>query len=779
MVNKSMLNVKVAREIKTNWKQYLSVIVIATLAVTLFTGILANYRNFQYKLDDIYEKSNMCDAIIMVHTYDENIENALIDKDIAYQKRIFFATKSENNPINVIIFNENDTMNLPYETTSKDAQVLVDQHFLSNNELEIGDTFNFIFETNFMGQDIVLLPEFVIEGVMVHPESLDETTYNPPYIYVQDEVLVDALFEALNMPFISKDLIKNNLDNAYNQFLLQGKNANEVVEEIKDEFQGNNLLYALERADLTSNMTIETDVSQAKKLLYIFPVIFYLVALLIILTSISQLVNREQKNIGILKALGYNRKEVIAHYTSIFIALGLIGSVLGMIMGPLIIPKVMDMKYNLLYQLPDIKVPYFRIEYLLSVVLLLVIIIITSVFATFDAASKVPAISLRGENSVKMKLTQLSKLKFLHHIPLAIRMAFRNMKRKPSRTLIVILGVLGCSSLLVCGFGIDDTLNHSLELEFSEYIPYDVSVNYVVDTNNPSKSYADELLATTNVSAIDEYAKYNVDLESKKMIASFLYILPNKANIFKIEYDEDSCLISSKVANEIGAKKGDKIVFIYNNKRYEIKITKVVDLSLSQGIFISQKKLEEFPDIDYRPTGSWIRSKNVSYNDTIVEEVNQIQGVSYAMTIQTMREKCNDVISSIKLMTLTIKIFAILLAIVVLYNLALLNFNERIKDIATLKVLGFSKLEIGSSFICEILILTFIGALVGLIFGKPLLVAVLSINENPMLSYIYHVKGLSYISTILLTCGVSLIINLFFALLTSKVKMVESLKSVE
>lgn len=779
MVNKSMLNVKVAREIKTNWKQYLSVIVIATLAVTLFTGILANYRNFQYKLDDIYEKSNMCDAIIMVHTYDENIENALIDKDIAYQKRIFFATKSENNPINVIIFNENDTMNLPYETTSKDAQVLVDQHFLSNNELEIGDTFNFIFETNFMGQDIVLLPEFVIEGVMVHPESLDETTYNPPYIYVQDEVLVDALFEALNMPFISKDLIKNNLDNAYNQFLLQGKNANEVVEEIKDEFQGNNLLYALERADLTSNMTIETDVSQAKKLLYIFPIIFYLVALLIILTSISQLVNREQKNIGILKALGYNRKEVIAHYTSIFIALGLIGSVLGMIMGPLIIPKVMDMKYNLLYQLPDIKVPYFRIEYLLSVVLLLVIIIITSVFATFDAASKVPAISLRGENSVKMKLTQLSKLKFLHHIPLAIRMAFRNMKRKPSRTLMVILGVLGCSSLLVCGFGIDDTLNHSLELEFSEYIPYDVSVNYVVDTNNPSKSYADELLATTNVSAIDEYAKYNVDLESKKMIASFLYILPNKANIFKIEYDEDSCLISSKVANEIGAKKGDKIVFIYNNKRYEIKITKVVDLSLSQGIFISQKKLEEFPDIDYRPTGSWIRSKNVSYNDTIVEEVNQIQGVSYAMTIQTMREKCNDVISSIKLMTLTIKIFAILLAIVVLYNLALLNFNERIKDIATLKVLGFSKLEIGSSFICEILILTFIGALVGLIFGKPLLVAVLSINENPMLSYIYHVKGLSYISTILLTCGVSLIINLFFALLTSKVKMVESLKSVE
>ena len=143
------------------------------------------------------------------------------------------------------------------------------------------------------------------------------------------------------------------------------------------------------------------------------------------------------------------------------------------------------------------------------------------------------------------------------------------------------------------------------------------------------------------------------------------------------------------------------------------------------------------------------------------------------MSMAQTREHANNTIASIKVMTLTVKVFAILLAIVVLYNLALLNFKERIKDIATLKVLGFSKLEIGSSFIIEII------TLIGLLFGKPLLIAVLSINENPLLSYIYYIKPISYILTVLLTCGTSLCINLFFAGLTRKVQMVESLKSVE
>ena len=130
-------------------------------------------------------------------------------------------------------------------------------------------------------------------------------------------------------------------------------------------------------------------------------------------------------------------------------------------------------------------------------------------------------------------------------------------------------------------------------------------------------------------------------------------------------------------------------------------------------------------------------------------------------------------------MTNTIKIFAILLAIVVLYNLALLNFKERIKDIATLKVLGFNNKEIASSFLLEILILTIISSILGLFLGYPLMYGVLVINENPLLSYIYHINIDSYLITLLLTGGFGVLINLLMSTFINKVKMVESLKAVD
>lgn len=215
---------------------------------------------------------------------------------------------------------------------------------------------------------------------------------------------------------------------------------------------------------------------------------------------------------------------------------------------------------------------------------------------------------------------------------------------------------------------------------------------------------------------------------------------------------------------------------MFQNKSFLVEVTSVQDFCISQGVFLSKAFTEE---IEFKPTAAWIKTTDEGLNDQVASTISSIDHVLSTLTIAEMRVRADDVISSIKVMTWTIKIFAILLAVVVLYNLALLNFKERTKDIATLKVLGFSKFEVASSFIIEIITLTFFGALIGLCFGYPLLVAVLSINENPLLSYIYHINPLSYGLTVLITCGTSLFINLFFAFLTNKVQMVESLKSVE
>ena len=761
------------REIKENLKQYITVILIAILAVSLFSGIYANYKDFKYKLDDVYTKSNMCDGIVLVSENDPNIANYLNDNNIYYEERLFLTAKVDSYNINIATFNENSTLNKAiYTSEDYDSNsVLVSDNFLTKTETKIGDIINLELDgLNILGfnlNDVKL--ELKINATMTHPEALNNSEYEADFIYLGEEALINSIYNYLNdtiyASYITKDFIKNTIPNLYNEYLLKTSDISIILDYINNNF---NVLYALDRANLPTNLTIEADVIQAKQLIYIFPIIFYLVALLIILTSISELIDKEQKNIGLLKALGYSNLEILLHYTNIFIILCIIGGILGIIIGPIIIPKVMDQKYNILYQLPNINTPFFRPFYLVSVIILIFIVYLTAIFALSSILKKVPASSLRGDNSYQMKPTLFDYLKLKKDKFLTLRMALRNMKRKISRTFMVIFGVMGCSALLLCGFGIEDTLDNSINTEI-ELIPFDISLNYL---NEVAES---KILENDNVLEIDSYSKCDINIIKDKMISSYLYILPEQSHIFVPKYDKDSCLISSKVAKSINAKEGDIISFIYNGKSYEVVITNIIDISFSQGIFISRAR--NLLDLDY--TNAWIRTIDNTKNEQTLKELEENSDIYFGQTINELKEVAEEKLSSVRIMTNTIKIFAILLAIVVLYNLALLNFKERIKDIATLKVLGFNNKEIAGSFLLEILILTIISSILGLFLGYPLMYGVLVINENPLLSYIYHINIDSYLITLLLTGGFGVLINLLMSTFINKVKMVESLKAVD
>ncbi len=773
-VKTDVLKVKVVREIKSNFKSYLSVILIAALAVTLFTGIWANYRDFQDKLNEIYTVSSMCDGMITMNSADEDVENFLKEKSVTYQKRIFATAKVDGKSVYIATFSADDKLDLPYSSSVKvdEYGVYADENFAKNHKC--GEDFSVTTDIS-LAENVTLN----LTGTIVHPESLGNSVYNPSFIYVGKKALVKSLAISLDRyktlfgytDETFEKFIEGYLADYENQYLIKSADATSLIEEARTKFSGkDSFVYALKRSNLPTNVTIEADVTQAKQLLYIFPVIFYLVALLIILTSVSQLINREQKNIGILKALGYSKIEILWHYTDVFIVLGLIGSAMGILLGPAIIPKVMGVKYGILYQLPKIRTAFFRWEYLASLAILVVIILLTSVFACLDSINKVPAVSLRGDNSVKMTLTSLSKFKIFGKVSLSVRMAFRNMRRKISRSLMVILGVAGCSALLLCGFGVENTINYGLDLELGHYTPYDVTVSY-----SDGLSHFDDVTALDGVVAVDEYAKYSVTAQGEKVLSSYVYVMPSVPKIIDFGYDDNSVLVSSKLAKDIGVSAGDNVSFVYEGVTFTAKVTGIIDLCITQGIIISEYL---FAETYFPPTGAFVKTKS-GFAAATAESIAGEKGILSATTMSDMRLRADEVLSSIRVMTMTIRIFAILLAVVVLYNLALLNFKERTKDIATLKVLGFSRFEIASSFIIEIIALTFFGSLIGLTLGYPLLYAVLSINETPLICYIYHIASNSYLYTVLLTCGTSFAINLFFAFLTNKVRMVESLKSVE
>ncbi len=781
MVKENVLSLKVIREIKNNFRQYLSVILIAALAVTLFTGILANYENFKQRLDEIYSKTNTCDGAVLLKSSDTDVENFISDKVSYYEKRIFISAKAEGRNVYAATFTQSSKMNLPYSSSDSvdENYVYIDSRFSSETSLKKGDTL-YIEELSVAENSPlygVKLP-FTVGGTIVHPESLANSSYSQSFIYVGEKALISVVTSTLNEKIsplsLSERAVGNYLrENYLNEYLFKCDDAEKLTEEIRNEFKGkDNFVFSLTRQNLPTCIMVEADIEQSKNLIYVFPVIFYFVATLIILTSISQLINRDGKNIGILKAFGYSTAEITLHYSEIFLALSLIGSAIGIIAGPLIIPRVMSAKYNILYQLPTINHPFFRPEYLFSAGLLFLISMITCSIVSVGTAKKMPVKTLRGENSVNFKPSPLEKGLLFRKLSLSVKMALRNMRRKFSRTVMVFIGTLGCSALLLCGFGIEDTLLYGINHELDDITPYDVSVVY---TENGSKG--DALSSLDGIDKIDEFSQLTVNLNGgEKTISSYVYVFDDERNIFTPELKKDGCVISSKVAKDLGVKKGDKVSFVFDAKTYSAEITEITDFCLTMGLVITKSRFSELP---FSPNRAYISVSRGFTATEIKEDILALDGVTSAKTRAEQAELIDSLLGTIKIMTRTIKVFAILLAVVVLYNLALLNYNERIRDIATLKVLGFGKFEIISSFVIEIVFLTLLGSLTGLIFGYPLTYAVMSINENPLICYIYHIFPSSFMQTVALTCGSSLVINLFFGFLTDRIKPVESLKSVE
>lgn len=776
---KNPLGIKALREVKSNLKQYISVILIAALAVTLFTGILANWRSLEYKVNKIYNDSNMCDAIITTELVENskletNIEKYLKNNHIFYEKRLLLLGKSDNINLSIAAFDSLNKLNKPILTTNNtltNDDVLVDKGLLDRKNIKLGENINVDIE----GLGIKASIKLKVTQTMTHPEALDNANYSQSLVYVGKNALVNAVDEYIKSYYPSfiankfdKEFIRNYLDNSYNQILIKDSNSQQIIEDIKEYSE---VIYALNRNELPSNITIEADIIQAKKLLYIFPVIFYAVALLIILTSITQLINKEAKNIGLLQGLGYSKKEIIIHYVSIFTIVSLIGAIIGIILGPIIIPFVLDQKYNILYQLPKIKTPFFRFEYLYSVLILFIITIFNTLVALHKTLNKLPALSIRGENNYTVKDTLLDKMPVFDSKLLNLKMAIRNMKRSISRTLMVILGVMGCSALLLCGFGIEDTLNNSIDSAV-ELVTFDINAQY----KTPG-FYKSDLESIDGVSYAAEFAYYNIQLNKDKVINTSLYIMPNNVDMLHFDIDDNSCLISTKVSETINANVGDEIKYTYNNKVYKVKITGILETSINQGIYLTINS--KFDKPEFKPTNVYIKTLDNYNNIKVVEEIRKLDNIVRATSIEEQLDMIDNTIGTIRIMTNTIKVFAIMLAIVVLYNLALLNFNDRMRDIATLKVLGYNKREIISSFMIEILILTILGSFIGLGLGTPLMKGVLGVNENPLLTYLYNIKPLSFVITILLTAFSSIIMNMYMSKNIKKVKMVESLKSVE
>lgn len=548
-----------------------------------------------------------------------------------------------------------------------------------------------------------------------------------------------------------------------------------------DKLDTNSFVASLTKSNLPSNAVMEQDIYQAKQLCVVFPIIFFIVAALVNLTSLSQTIYRSRQEIGTMKALGISKSRILFYFITLGVSLSLIGAILGSIVGPLIIIPILNIKYSILYNLPNLEFVYPLDSILFCIGIFVALSALVSFAVTYSEIKMNPVESMRPKANKALKNSHLNDKKNISSIRLSLRMAFRNIISKKSRMFMVIFGVMGCTALTVAGFGILDTIYYGIDMDLYDTYNADLTISYETDKEKEAYEF---LLNNDKVEYIQQTQTKVLQVQGKTKAKDTYLNLFEKNDMYSsydiLRHIDDGIAMANSVAKELDLKVGDEVNFIYLGKSYKSILQYTYESSYWLGLYAFS---DNFKDFDFKPSGCFLNLKEGYNPDAFIEELRAVEQDNKLFgninSVNTIHQAVDNIVSSVKMMCNTVKVFAVLLAVVVTYNLAALNFVERRRDIATFKVLGLNAFEIGLSLVFEILFLTIIGVIFGLFLGYPLLYLIMSINETSLLHYIYHISISTFAISTLISLGTAILVNSYLAFMASKVDAVSALKSVE
>lgn len=818
------------RTLKKNIAQFLSIIAIGAIAVTLFCGLISNADVFETQVDSVFAKGNLADLWVTTQHYDKDDEERLssfLEDGEEIEGRFYLPVKGLSHSFYLSVVRDLPKISSIYDTdidiTKKDF-VYVDRSIREEvgskfieggpisfsldissyksesmkNLIPMLDTFLKDGGKNIFSQDKIDL-DMTITGFMDYPENINKAAYQSSVVLISDSAFKKAVLSLFTNNFqsqyvniiysaVASYLGFNSMDSQYitnpNQYLIKAskdRDLDSLSREIRDYYsskEDNNLYYVTKRSQMPFYVTVYNDVKQARQFTFVFPMVFFLVAVLVILTTLSQLVLKDRNQIGTLKALGVGKKHIYGFYISLTCSLVFLSTLIGEIVGPLLIPSILGNKYNIIYTLPG-RQYHFPVLYGLLTAL---IFLLFSAFVTFLTCHR--EVSLKPCESMRPKVVKMKKKGREVYANektgfFSLKMAMRNIFLNKAKSLMVILGVMGCTALLVCGFGIEDTVNYGIQEDIDHFRGEDITLNF--NASISKKQLEEDLYAIDGVEYFESSitATCTAYLEDGPREDTTFYIVPDESRLKKVDFSIDGIAISEKISRKLDCKVGDEIFFLYNNVEYKGKVDTIYQAFFYNGIMVHEGNsiFHGQGELLYQSAALDVSSEaDIS---AIKDKLQTLSYVSDAKTQKEWQERIESVLSGILVMTNAVKIFAILLGVVVLYNLSLMNFKERSRDIATLKVLGFNSFEILRSLLIESMTLTAVGVLFGLGLGYPFMLAVLMTNIVELVEYIYYISILSYFLSFLLTFGVAILINLVLAKRSKTIQMVESLKSVE
>ena len=560
--------------------------------------------------------------------------------------------------------------------------------------------------------------------------------------------------------------------------------AKQKVEDIE-----NPKWYVLDRNSNSGYASFIQDKESIASIGNVFPLVFFAVAALISLTSMTRMVEEQRMQIGTLKALGYNQIQIVSKYLIYATLASVIGSTLGMIVGFYLLPTILWSLYKALYTINDTISLGFRLEIGgLGLLLISICIIGATLYAALKELKSTPASLMRPKAPKSGNRVLLEKVTFIwKRLNFSHKVTVRNIFRYKKRFIMTIIGILGCTSLLVTGFGIKDSIGSILTKQYDGVFNYDLQISL------KNENDIEEIKANTNFKNIIEthmtsVQALNGDLEEDIQIVvpkenfEGLINLNNVETKEKLELKDDEIYLTDKAAELLNVKQGDTIKLKdSDDKEYEVKVSNVIENYVSHYIYMTKGTYEKMTEETYETNVLLAQNIELSTEeeDAFITELMQIGSVSGVTRASDVMSILDDTLGLLDYVVIILIVSAGLLAFVVLYNLENVNISERIRELATIKVLGFYDKEVYNYVSRESTILTIIGIALGLGAGYGLNYFILGTCEIDMLRFAKVVKPISYLYSIAITIIFTLIVNIATYFSLKKINMIESLKSVE
>ena len=808
-------------KIKDNYKRFLSLICMAFLGVGFYAGIQSSSPDMLKTLDNFYDENNVYDISVISNvglTEDDLLKLSKIknvELAINIQEKDSYLEIEENNYV-VKLIEYNSQMNNVYikegRLPKNNNEVSVDNALLENNNLKLGDNITIDGKKYSIVGNVISPLYFSAERpnsnlgsgkvdyyIYVYNGSLDLEAYSNIYITVKGAKKYltnsDSYKKLINNVKKDIDLIKDKqqdirYDELYSDIIETSEMYDISIDEskfIKPKW------YIYDRLDNTSYKELINASDNLKKIGNIFPIIFFAISVLVSLISMMRMIEEDRVENGTLKSLGYNSFHITLKYVIYSLLATTIGSSVGAIFGSYMIPNVIWNIYKKIFFIPKF-IYLLKSDYnALGLWICILCICGTSVIVCIKNLREVPANLMRPKAPKSGKKILLERINFIwKKLKFSDKITIRNIFRYKSRVITTILGIAGCTALILAGFGLKDSIKDVTDFQFNNIIKYDkmLMTNESINQIDIEKELLneDKVENYTNVNTQNIKVLFNDEEQEVTMItpddfnsiSKSISLIDLKTNNVIDNISDNSCIISEKTAKLLDIDVGDKISLLDNdNNKYDIKVSYIIKNYINQYIYINKNTYNNLFK-DYKINSILISLKDEDKNSKEFDKKYISNG--YALTIvdnDDIKSSMNDMLSSIDSIVAILIIAAASLAFVVLYNLSNINISERKREIATLKVLGFYPSEVDKYINRETVLLTILGIGIGLLFGSYLSHFIISTCEPDYIMFDRHVYTLSYFYSLFITVIFTIIVTIVTHFNLKKINMVTSLKNVE